>query len=73
LFIPNNVAVIRNSPHAAAAEKLFQFLQRREVVEKLVAVGALESVVAATNTTDWPALLRDLDATTRQLNEVFLK
>ncbi len=73
LLIPNTVAVIRNAPHAAAAEKLFQFLQRRDVVEKLVAVGALESVSAATNATDWPALLRDLDATTKQVSEVFLK
>ena len=73
LIIPNTVAVIRNAPHPQNTEKLFQFLQRREVVEKLVAAGALENVTHATNTTDWPVLLRDLDVTTKQLNQVFLK
>ena len=73
LLIPNTVAVIRNAPHAEAAEKLFQFLQSREVAEKLVAAGALEDTTTATNGTDWSALLRDLDTTTKQLNEVFLK
>ena len=77
LLIPNTVGMIRNAPHPANAQKLFEYLQRREVAEKLVAVNALES---ATNRTDaiamkpdWGALLRDLDVTTRQLSEIFLR
>lgn len=81
LLIPNTVGVIRGAPHAAAAEKLSQFLQRRDVVEKLVAAHALESVESPVDRAardgllqpDWPAILRDLDTTTKQLNEEFLK
>ena len=43
LLIPNTVGVIRNAPHPANAQKLFDYLQRREVVEKLVQANALES------------------------------
>src|SRR3989442_513272 len=77
LLIPNTVGVIRNAPHPGSAEKLFQFLQRREVAEKLVAANALESATSATETSnlrpDWDFLLRDLETTTKQLNEVFLR
>lgn len=77
LLIPNTVGVIRNAPHPANAQKLFAYLQRREVVEKLVQAKALESVTAATETNtlkpDWDALLRDLEKTTKQLNEIFLR
>lgn len=76
LLIPNTVAVIRNCPHPDAAQRLFEFLQRRTVADQLVAAGALESATsgAHTNATlqpDWPALLRDLDATTAQLQAIF--
>lgn len=76
LLIPNTVAVIRNAPHAKAAEKLFNWLQKPEVAQRLVEVHALESAEKPGTTglqPDWLALLRDLDATTKQLNEVFLK
>ena len=76
LFIPNTVAVIRNAPHATAAEELFNWLQRPEVAQRLVEAHALEGAekpAAVGLQPDWPALLRDLDATTKQLNEVFLK
>jgi ABC-type Fe3+ transport system substrate-binding protein len=80
LLIPNTVAVIRNSPHPENAQKLFAYLQRREVREKLVQANALESVTNATIGTDgptlkpdWEALLRDLEKTTKQLNEIFLR
>ena len=76
LLIPNTVAVIRNAPHSANAQKLFVYLQQREVAEKLVAVRALESATYGTDATDvkpdWDALLRDLETTTKQLNEIFL-
>ena len=77
LLIPNTVAVIRNAPDSANAQKLFEYLQRREVPEKLVQANALESATAASETAtlipNWGALLRDLEVTTRQLNEIFLR
>ncbi len=77
LLIPNTVAVIRNAPHSTNAQKLFECLQRREVADQLVRANALESATAPTDTTtlkpDWDFLLRDLDKTTKQLNEIFLR
>jgi iron(III) transport system substrate-binding protein len=76
LLIPNTVAVIRNAPHPEAAQRLFKWLQKPEVARWLVEVNALESAEppgAVGLQPDWSALLRDLDATTKQLNEVFLK
>lgn len=75
LLIPNTVAITRNAPHPAAAEKLFDWLQTPTVARRLVEANALESPdkPAAGFGPDWPALLRDLDTTTKQLNEVFLK
>lgn len=75
MLIPNTVAVIRNAPHAGAAQILFDWLQTPAVTQRLVEVSALESPdkPAAGFGLDWSALLRDLDATTKQLNEVFLK
>ena len=37
LLIPNTVAVVRGARHPQAAEKLFVYLQRPDVLEKLVA------------------------------------
>ena len=77
LLIPNTVGVIRNAPHSANAQKLFEYLQRREVAEQLVAAKALEDATRRTNTTalnpDWDTLLSDLETTTKQLNEIFLR
>ena len=77
LLIPNTVGVIRNAPHPENAQKLFDYLQRREVAEELVAANALEDATYSTNGTtmkpDWDALLRDLETTTKQLNEIFLR
>jgi len=77
LLIPNTVAVIRNAPHPASAQKLFEYLQHREVAEKLAHASALEGATAAADTTtpkpDWDTLLRDLETTTKQLNEIFLR
>lgn len=77
LLIPNTAAVIRNAPHLANAQKLFEYLLRREVAEKLVAANALEGATHRTDATmmkpDWDTLLRDLETTTKQLNEIFLR
>jgi iron(III) transport system substrate-binding protein len=77
LLIPNTVAVVRGSPHPANAQTLFAYLRRREVAERLVQASALESAVAAVETTTlkpaWDSLLHDLEPTTKQLNEIFLR
>ena len=77
LLIPNTVAVIRNAPHPEAAQRLFEYLQRHEVAEMLVQANALESPATANEINalrpDWAALLRDLETTTKQLNEIFLR
>jgi iron(III) transport system substrate-binding protein len=78
LLIPNTVAIIRGAPHPQAAQLLFDFLQRREVVERLVAGKALEGystseVNVPTLHVSWDALLRDLEQTTAKLNEIFLR
>jgi iron(III) transport system substrate-binding protein len=77
LLIPNTVGVIRNAPHPVNAQRLFEYLQRQEVAEKLVAANALESATRGTKRTtiepNWDVLLRDLETTTKQLNEIFLR
>jgi iron(III) transport system substrate-binding protein len=78
LLIPNTVAVIRNAPHPEPAEKLFDFLQRPEVAERLIAAKALEGFSAAKVSTptlkpDWSFLLRDLEPVTAKLNQIFLR
>jgi iron(III) transport system substrate-binding protein len=78
LLIPNTVAITRGAPHPEAAERLFEFLQSHEVVERLVAAKALEgaattAVAVPTLRVNWPALLQDLEPTTTTLNQIFLK
>ncbi len=78
LLIPNTVAVVRGAPHSAAAQRLFEYLQQPDVAQRLVTADALEGVSMAEVATptlkvDWENLLRDLETTTRELNEIFLK
>ncbi len=78
LLIPNTVAVVRDAPHAAAAQKLFQYLQSPEVISQLVAAHALEGaaaseVAAATLQPHWLELLRDLEPATATLKQIFLR
>ncbi len=78
LLIPNTVAVIRGGPHPQAAQGLFEYLQQREVVQKLIAAHALEGFSASAVSTptlkvNWEALLRDLESTTAWLNSCFLR
>jgi iron(III) transport system substrate-binding protein len=78
LLIPNTVAVVRGARHPAAAGKLYAYLQRSDVVEKLVAAHALEVVSApigqdATLKPDWDSLLTDLEASTTELKQIFLR
>jgi len=78
LLIPNTVAVVRGAPHPEAAQGLFEYLQRRDVAQQLVAAHALEGLSASEVTTptlkvNWDALLRDLEGTTAELNRIFLR
>jgi iron(III) transport system substrate-binding protein len=78
LLLPNTVAVTRHAPHPETAQRLFDYLQRPEVVKRLVAAQALEGVSPSALSgpalkVNWDNLLRDLEATTRELNEIFLR
>jgi iron(III) transport system substrate-binding protein len=78
LLIPNTVAVVRGARHPFEAQKLFEYLQRPEVVESLVVARALEGkspgeVAARTLKVDWQKLLRELDDATATLKNVFLR
>jgi len=76
LLIPNAVGVAQGAPHPIDAERLMTFLQRPEVVERLVKDGALEGAQATPSIglqVNWNALLKDLDASTTTLKEIFLR
>jgi len=78
LLIPNTVAIIRNSPHPEPAQKLFDFLQRPEIADRLIAAKALEGASVASVSTqtlkpDWNILLTDLEPVTAKLNRIFLR
>src|SRR5438445_1283901 len=78
LLIPNTIAIVHGASHRLAAERLFEYLQRPEIVEKLVAAHALEGaspreIATPTLKPDWEKLLSDLDAGTAKLKEIFLR
>jgi iron(III) transport system substrate-binding protein len=78
LLIPNTAGVIRGAPHPDTAQKLFVFLQTPQKLQTLVQAGALESLAPApdelrTLQVDWPAVLRDVEQTTTELNRIFLR
>lgn len=78
LLMPNTVAIVRHAPHPDAARRLFEYLQTSPVTERLIQAGALEGALAAevraaTLKPDWDALLRDLEAGTRLIQEIFLR
>jgi iron(III) transport system substrate-binding protein len=79
LFLPNTVGVMRGAPHPAEAQQFFEFLNKPEVSQRLVDAHALEGAswgaAEATNglQVDWDALLRDLDAATAEMKEIFLR
>ena len=78
LAIPNTVAVIREAPHPAAAQRLFDFLQVPAVAERLVQLHALENPLAKSGeepgrAIDWNRLLDDLESVTQMLNRYFLR
>src|ERR1051326_3878459 len=78
LLIANTVGVVRGAPHPEVAQRLFEYLQQREVIEGLVKAGVLEgasanSVPARTLKPEWGALVKDLESITAKLSEIFLR
>lgn len=78
LLIPNTVAVTRDAPHPEVAQRLFRYLQQREVAQQLVAAAALEGASAGAMNTPtlvprWNVLLANLEDTTAKLNTIFLR
>jgi len=78
LLIPNTVALTQGAPHLGAAQQLFDFLQRPEIVKQLVAAHALEGISIGevkepTLKVNWGELLKDLETTTAKLNAIFLR
>ena len=47
LLIPNTVAVVRGAPHPEPAQRLFEFLQRPEVVRQLVRLKRWKGLLPA--------------------------
>lgn len=76
LFVPNTAGVVRGCPNPAEAQKLFQFLQRPEIVQRLVDAKALDSAGAPATVglkPDWPKILENIEATTAELKGFFLR
>jgi iron(III) transport system substrate-binding protein len=78
MVIPNTVALIKNRPHPAEAQRLSDFLRDPTVTRQLVEARALDSAQSLETVTDriqvnYPALLRDLDGATKTLELIFLK
>ncbi len=78
LLIPNTAAVIRSAQHPAEADRLFTFLQQRQITDRLVAAQALEGVTpnptaSAALRVNWEPLLRDLQPATAKLSQTFLR
>jgi iron(III) transport system substrate-binding protein len=78
LLIPNTVAVTRGAPHPETAERLFQYLQRPEAAQQLVAAKALEGISSAQLAApvlkaNWTNILAGLEDTTTRLNKIFLR
>ena len=78
LLIPNTVGVIRERAAPEAAQRLLEYLESPAVASaigsgKRPARPFLGEVSTPTLKVNWDALLRDLEATTAKLNEIFLR
>ena len=78
MLIPNTVALVLHRSHPLEAQRLCDFLGLPEVAERLVEANALQSADPAERVQDrlqvnYPELLRDLEAATKKMEEIFLK
>lgn len=74
LFIPNTAAIVRGSQNPAGARRLLDYLSSNGVVERLVAVNALEGAAPDPRNPsfpDWGGVLDDLNEGTAELSRVF--
>ena len=77
LMIPNTIGIVRNAPHAEAAEQLRDFLQKPEILKQLQQAGALETCDEAAQKAglqpDWELLVAEIDPATEALKAIFLR
>ena len=78
IAIPSTIALIADAPHPSAAQTLIDFLSKPETVQKLVSIGALESIKAKPETpglftVNWPDLLKSHRAATDFLELIFVR
>ncbi|MDB6065688.1 MAG: Extracellular solute-binding protein family 1 [Pedosphaera sp.] len=79
LILHNTAGAVRDSPHPAEAQQLFEYLKSAAVQEQLVRMKALESPLPADGKSgaglkvDWESLLHDLDAATEESRQIFLR
>ncbi len=78
LLLPNTVAILEKAPHPEAARKLFEFLQRPQIVQQLIAAHALEggdstSVTEETFRPDMRRIVTELDVSIATLQRIFLR
>lgn len=78
LFVPNTVAVVRGCPNPSEAQKLFEFLQRPQIVQQLVDAKALEGARPPEDgkigfKPDWAKILENIEPTTAELRQFFLR
>lgn len=70
----NTVGILRGAPRPETAEQLSQYLQSPAVQEKLVLAGAIEAgPIGSASAAEprWDAMIRDFEATGRELREAF--
>jgi iron(III) transport system substrate-binding protein len=74
LSIPNSVAIVQGAPHREAAAKLQAYITSDAVMEKLIAVSALEGKLAEIPTDfSWAALVPELEPAAESLKRIFLR
>jgi iron(III) transport system substrate-binding protein len=74
LSIPNSVAIVQGAPHRDAAAKLQAYIISDAVVEKLIAVSALEGKTAEIPADfSWAALVPELEPAAESLKRIFLR
>ncbi|HTI72955.1 MAG TPA: substrate-binding domain-containing protein [Candidatus Limnocylindria bacterium] len=78
LAIPNTLGWVKGGPHEKEADALAIYLQSPTVVARLVETGALQAgnilpVGSGWLKPDWDALVRDLDASSAELQRIFAR
>jgi iron(III) transport system substrate-binding protein len=72
IMIPNSVALVQGAPRPAEARRLAEFITSGAVVGKLISASALEGAMMPPSL-DWNLVLKDLEAATEAMRQVFLR